>query len=140
MSLQALCWRALKNNNNNNNNNNINKNNNNNIIIIIIIILIIILAGSVQSIEDHTVTDSKSIWIARPNTTIPTVTAKYVQKAWDTPITTAIFNRPLDDDSNTLTDLARLRAAVAPHSGAWFHAPPITAVSLRLSDKRSRSR
>ena len=94
-----------------------------------------ILAGSVQSIEDHTATEANSIWIARANTTIPTELTKHVQKAWDTPITTAIFNRLLDDDSNTLTYMARLRAAAAPHSGEWLHAPPITAVGLRLSDE-----
>ena len=63
-----------------------------------------ILAESVQSIEDHTVTEAKSIWIARANITIPTETKKHVQKAWDTPNTTAISNRLLDDDFNTLTD------------------------------------
>ena len=44
----------------------------------------------------------------------------------------------MDDDSNTLTDMARLRAATASHSDDWFHAPPITAVSLRLSDETIR--
>ena len=84
-----------------------------------------ILAGSVHSIEDHTVTEAKSIWMARANTTIPTETTKHIQKALNTPITTAISNRLLDDDSNTLTDLdmARLRAAAASHSGDWLHAP-----------------
>ena len=51
---------------------------------------------------------------------------------------TAIFNRLLDDDSNTLTDMARLRAAAAPYSGVWLHAPPITAVGLRFSDEAIR--
>ena len=31
--------------------------------------------------------------------------------------------------------MARLRAAAALHSGHWLHSPPITAVSLRLSDE-----
>ena len=94
-----------------------------------------ILARSVHSKEDHTVTEAKSIWIARANTTIQTETTEHVQKAWDTPITTAIFKKLLDDDSNTLTDMARMRAAAAPHSGDWLHALPITAVGLRLSDE-----
>ena len=94
-----------------------------------------ILAGSVQSIEDHTVTEAKSIWMARANTTIPTETTKHVQKAWDTPITPAIVNRLLHNDSNTLTYMARLRAAAAPYSGDWLHAP---GVGLRLSDEAIR--
>jgi len=32
-------------------------------------------------------------------------------------------------------DKARLLAAASPHSGDWLHAPPITAVGLRLSDE-----
>ena len=38
-----------------------------------------ILAGSIQSMEDHTVTEAKSIWMARVNTKIPTETTKHVQ-------------------------------------------------------------
>ena len=53
-------------------------------------------------------------------------------------IRSSIFNSLLDDDSNTLTDMARLRAAAAPYSGDWLHAPPITAVELRLSDEEIR--
>ena len=32
-------------------------------------------------------------------------------------------------------DKARLLAVASPHSGDWLHAPPITAVGLRLSDE-----
>ena len=35
-------------------------------------------------------------------------------------------------------DKARLLAASSPHSGDWLHAPPITAVGLRLSDEAVR--
>ena len=35
-------------------------------------------------------------------------------------------------------DTARLLAASSPHSGDWLHAPPITAVGLRLSDEAIR--
>ena len=35
-------------------------------------------------------------------------------------------------------DKARLIAAASPHSGDWLHAPPITAVGLRLSDEAVR--
>ena len=36
-------------------------------------------------------------------------------------------------------DKARLLAAASPHSGDWLHAPPITAVGLRLSDDAIRA-
>ena len=35
-------------------------------------------------------------------------------------------------------DLARLKAVVTPHAGDWLHAPPLTAVGLRLSDAAIR--
>ena len=36
------------------------------------------------------------------------------------------------------TDKARLLAMSTPHAGDWLHAPPITAVGLRLSDEAVR--
>jgi len=35
-------------------------------------------------------------------------------------------------------DKARLLAGLSPHAGDWLHAPPITAVGLRLSDEAVR--
>ena len=35
-------------------------------------------------------------------------------------------------------DKARLLASASPHSDGWLHAPPITAVGLRLSDEAVR--
>ena len=35
-------------------------------------------------------------------------------------------------------DKARLLASASPHSDGWLHAPPITAVGLRLSDEAIR--
>ena len=32
-------------------------------------------------------------------------------------------------------DVARMKAAGAPHAGDWLNAPPITAMELRLSDE-----
>jgi len=37
-----------------------------------------------------------------------------------------------------VVDKARLLTAASPHSGDWLHAPPITAVGLRLSDEAVR--
>ena len=74
-----------------------------------------ILAWSVQIIEDYTNTEPKSIWMAKANTIIPTEASKQIPKASDTPITAAIFQRLMDDDSNTPRDMARLRVVAAPH-------------------------
>ena len=35
-------------------------------------------------------------------------------------------------------DEARLKAIITPHAGDWRHAPPLTAVGLRLSDEAIR--
>ena len=63
---------------------------------------------------------------------------RHIQKAWDTPMAAKVFEKILNDDSNTQTDTARLRAAATPHVGDWLHASPIMAVGLRLSDETFR--
>ena len=35
-------------------------------------------------------------------------------------------------------DIAKMKAAGAPHASDWLNAPPITAVGLRLSDEAIR--
>ena len=49
-------------------------------------------------------------------------------------------SRELDNRYNADTDidLVRLKAALAPHSGDWFHAAPIALVGLKLSDEEIR--
>ena len=37
--------------------------------------------------------------------------------------------------ANLDVDRARLKAATAPHSGDWLHAPPIASVGLKLTDE-----
>ena len=37
--------------------------------------------------------------------------------------------------SQSPVNLSRLKAVVTPHDGDWLHAPPLTAVGLRLSDE-----
>ena len=37
--------------------------------------------------------------------------------------------------SQAPVDLATLKVVVTPHAGDWLHAPLLTAVGLRLSDK-----
>ena len=45
------------------------------------------------------------------------------------------YQKILVDDTNTATDIARLKVAATLHARDWLHAPPITAVGLRLSDE-----
>jgi len=60
-----------------------------------------------------------------------------IQKAWDGLVARdhkmLIFSRGSHE-----TDKARLLAVSSPHAGDWLHAPPITAVGLRLSDEAIR--
>ena len=101
----------------------------------------VIFAGLVQNIEDHTVTEAeylRMLLMVQANTTFSTETSKHIQKAWDMQITAAMFQRLSDDDSNTSTDMARLREADAPHSGDLLHVPPVTVVGLSLSDDAIR--
>ena len=49
-----------------------------------------------------------------------------------------VSEKLLTDGSNTQTDTGRLRAAATPDAGDRLHAPPTTAVELRLSDEAIR--
>ena len=79
----------------------------------------------------------ESIWINLSNSSTPAVGLHHIQKAWDGRIVenqrSLIFSRALSD-----VDKARLLAVSSPHVGDWLHAPPITAVGLRLSDEAVR--
>ena len=57
---------------------------------------------------------------------------RHIQKAWDTPVAATVYQKILADDTNTATYIARLKAVATLHAGDWLHAPPITAVGLRL--------
>ena len=63
--------------------------------------------------------------------------SKHIQQAWDAPVTTAAY-KVLMSTSQSPVDLARFKAVVTPHAGDRLHAPPLTAVSLRLSDEAIR--
>jgi len=87
---------------------------------------------SVKSIES-----TEFIWTNLSNSSTPTVELHNIQKAWDGRIVenqrSFIFSRASSD-----VDKARLLAVSSPHAGDWLHAPPKTAVGLRLSDETFR--
>jgi len=85
--------------------------------------------GSLESID--------ALWASQSNSAKPAVKVQHIQKAWDGPVAAnlraLLLARAVSD-----VDTARLLAASTPHSGDWLHAPPITAVGLRLSDEAIR--
>ena len=97
-----------------------------------------ILSGSKQGAEDPAVSTATKIWTAQAQSATPVEAMRHIQKAWDSPMAAKVFEKFLTDDSNTRTDTVSLRAAATPYAGDWLHAPPITAVGLRLSDEAIR--
>ena len=98
----------------------------------------VILSALVAGADDTAVSNIKTTWSRLANTTEPpTDLSKHNQRAWDAPVTTAAYN-VLMSTSQSPADLARLKAVVTPHAGDWLHAPPLTAVGLRLSEEAIR--
>ena len=95
------------------------------------------LSASVAGADDTSVSNIKTTWSCLANTTEPSVLSKHIQRARDAPVTTAAYNF-LMSTSQSPVDLARLKAVVTPHAGDWLHAPPLTAVGLRLYDEAIR--
>ena len=83
------------------------------------------------------VSNIKTTWSCLVNTTETSDLSKHIQRAWDAPVTTAAYNDMMST-SQSPVDQARLKAVLTPHAGDWLHAPPLTAVSLRLSDEAIR--
>ena len=96
-----------------------------------------ILSAAVAEADDTAVSNIKSTWRCLANTTEPSDLSKHIQRAWYAPFTTAAYN-VLMSTAQSPVDLARLKAVVTPHAGDWLHAPPLTAVGLRLSDEAIR--
>ena len=65
-----------------------------------------VLAGSVQGIEDQAVSEAMNSWTSLSQKAAPAEATKHVEKAWDTPISEAVFQRRLDDAKNTPKDTA----------------------------------
>ena len=96
-----------------------------------------ILSSSLAGVDDKAVSIAKASWLNISNTIEPLDSIKHIQRVWDTPVTTATYNTLLAACTTTV-DHARLKAMVSPHAGDWLHAPPLTAVGLRLCDEAIR--
>ena len=96
----------------------------------------ILRLGSVIS-SDPSFQSSFEAWSASSATSAPTGPEATKQRNWDA----GSITKALTSLSSKLTDAvssARLLAAQSAHSGDWLHAPPLTAVGLRLSDEAIR--
>ena len=96
-----------------------------------------ILSSSLAEVDDKAVSIAKASWLNMSNTIEPLDSLKHIQRAWDTPVTTATYNTLLTA-CTTAVDQVRLKAMVSPHAGDWLQAPLLTAVGLRLSDEAIR--
>ena len=96
-----------------------------------------ILSLSLAGVDDKAVSIAKASWLNMSNTIEPLDSLKYIQRVWDSPVTTDTYNTLLTA-CTTAVDQARPKAMVSPHAGDWLHAPSLTAVGLRLSDEAIR--
>jgi len=96
-----------------------------------------ILPDSIWMQGDQSVASSETLWTGLANSPKPSQQTQHIQKAWDGLVAANQKNLILSRAPSHV-DKARLLAAASPHSGDWLHAPPITAVGLRLSDEAVR--
>jgi len=96
-----------------------------------------ILPDSIWMQGDQSVASTETLWTVLANSPKPSQQSQHIQKAWDGPVVANQKNLILSRAPSHV-DKARLLAATFPQSGDWLHAPPITAVGLRLSDEAIR--
>ena len=97
-----------------------------------------ILALVISTIgPDPTLDSALKSWHTMSDADEPVDSCRRVQRAWDEPAVEHVFQQLLSSQSLQV-DQARLRAASSPHAGDWLHAPPITAIGLRLSNEDTR--
>ena len=92
-----------------------------------------ILPQRLSSSTDPLLAQAQQAWSSASTVSHTLVSLSGSQRAWDTPIIdeckrVLFLNAPND------VARARLLAVMAPHTGDWLHAPPLSAVGLRLED------
>ena len=93
-----------------------------------------ILPVSISALEDQSVESTETLWPSLANSHKPSAEEQHIQKAWDKHVATN-HRKLILSGACTDVDKARLLTASSPHSGDWLHAPPITAIGLRLGCK-----
>ena len=96
-----------------------------------------ILANSCFRNPDLAVGEALIIWKTQSHTEEPASPADQYQNVWDNIVASSAVDNLVSRCNNKI-DEARLKAAVAPHSGDWLNAIPISSVGLRLSDEAIR--
>jgi hypothetical protein len=96
----------------------------------------LILAGC-SAPNDSALDAVRAMWFSLHNIPCPQHPASLRQASWDKPAITAdsaiVLTATIDSH-----DRARLLASMAPHSGDWLHALPISSCRLRLDDEAIR--
>ena len=90
-----------------------------------------ILSGSVRGAEDPAVSSATKIWTSLTQSLIPVEATK----ACVTPAVSTVYQQSFGGRYEHTDRCGQVRAAAAPHAEDWLHAPPNTALGLRLSDK-----
>ena len=96
-----------------------------------------ILPHNIRLLEDKSVTENKTRWLAMSEAPKPVAELQHFQKAWDGLIVSNLVTKVRYRASSEV-DKARLLAASAPHSGDWLLVPSILSVGLKLSDEAIR--
>ena len=96
-----------------------------------------ILPPPLANVDDLDKAAALSSWKFLSHAEEPTELSHGIQKSWDGPVA-SVAQSDLLSRAESSIDQARLLSACAEHSGDWLHAPPITAVGLRLNDEMVR--
>ena len=97
----------------------------------------VILPPPLANVDDLDKAAALSSWKLISHAEEPTELSRGIQKAWDIPVA-SVAQSDLLSRAESSIDQARVLSACAEHSGDWLHAPPITAVGLRLNDEMVR--
>ena len=69
-----------------------------------------ILSKSVHGEEDPAVRSALLVWTKISQSTIPANALKHIQQAWNSPVTTCVYQKLLANPHNTPMNAVRLRA------------------------------
>ena len=81
-----------------------------------------------SNVADETRNSTVHAWTYLSSSAPPEPCFQRIHKAWNEPVVKSLMDRIAMSD-NSDADHARLKAATAPHSGDFLHAPPIASVA-----------
>ena len=92
-----------------------------------------ILPPSHSNVADEIRNPAADAWTSLSSSEPKEPCFQRIQKAWDGPLVKSMMDR-IALTANSDVDHVRLKAATAPHSGDWLHAPPIASdEEIRIS-------